>query len=82
MSDDLGIDLSKFQNLLQISDGKKYRLVKFADTDTFSLEQMLGSVVRQCYISDEKLRNRMQELSIEAVEVIASVLPDPGSTMS
>ena len=82
MSDDLGINLSKFQNLLQISDGEKYRLVEVADVDTFSLEQMLGSVVRKCYISDETLRNSMQEHSIEAVEVIASVLPDPGSTMS
>jgi len=76
------IDTSQLRSLFQTIQNVPYLRLAVSSANADNLKQLLGLPVRRCYITDEDLHQRAIELSLSTDEVLATKLPDPGSTMS
>jgi hypothetical protein len=59
-----------------------YILVRVSEDDAKSWIDKLAVAFRQCYVTDAVLEERAATLTVPKSEILASVLPDAGSTMS
>jgi hypothetical protein len=79
---DAPIDTAQLSSLFQTIQNVPYLRLAVSSENADNLKQLLGIPVRRCYITDEVLHQRATELSLSMEEVLATKLPDPGSTMS
>lgn len=57
-------------------------IVAISEDGRNGIEQLLPPHVRRCYITDEALRRRAEEVGVPIVDVIRAKIPDPGAVMS
>lgn len=87
---ELGLDLNQVLTWFPHEIGGPYTLVRVSAANANGWEVALRDAVRRCYLSDDMLRTRVQELEEELqgtfeslqTEVINSKLPDPSATMA
>lgn len=87
---ELGLNLSQVPTWFPHERERPYTLVRVSAANANGWEGALRDAVRRCYLSDDMLRNRAQELKEELkgtfesrqAEVISSKLPDPSATMA
>lgn len=79
---ELEVDLQAFGSLFSTVQDKPFAVIEINAAAASTLAEHLGAAVRRCYISDETLQERMVKTSMAAQEIIATKLPDRGSTMA
>lgn len=80
--DELELDIESARAWFALEERPGYSLVRVSVEASAGWSAALGVPVRRCYVSDSLMAQRSSELGITEAEVIASALPDPGSTMS
>lgn len=79
---DLGLDPSDILDWFEQQSNGNHELVILSDEVAANLPNRMPVAVRRCYISDDLLEERASKLGLGFEEVIAAVLPDPGSVMA
>lgn len=79
---ELGINIDDVRLWFSREDQPGFSLVHVSPAVAAGWAAALGVPVRRCYVSDEVLRTRGGRSGVTQRDVIASALPDPGSTMS
>lgn len=64
----------------QVAQG--YTRVSVTPEQVATWSDLLCDALRRCYISDQRLQERVQATQVPPVEIVAAKLPDPGSVMS
>lgn len=80
--DELGFDFKTAATWFQHQQDQPFALVKLTSAQTNELASEISVAVRRCYITDELLTQRAVALGIQQSEILASRLPDKGSTMA
>jgi hypothetical protein len=81
MSDDLGVSFHAAAGWFSAKKMPSYIFVDVAPIHAAALPATLGTAIRRCYISDDKVSTQAVHYP-PATKVIAAALPDPGSVMS
>lgn len=79
---ELDVELEAFREIFATVQDSPFTVVEIDTEDAAALAEKLGLAVRRCYISDDRLRDRMAEESVSAREIVPAKLPDRGSTMA
>ncbi|NRD57032.1 Hachiman antiphage defense system protein HamA [Corallococcus exiguus] len=79
---ELGLDPTKTILWFPPTQTSPYTLIQVSNENAKSWAHHLGVAVRRCYITDKHLADRAALLGLPASEILASKMPDPGSTMS
>ena len=79
---DLGLNCTQVRSWFTRLQNAPYVLARVSDEDAQILGATLGLPVRRCYIADSLLSKKSAQRGLSQREVIASKLPDPGSTMA
>jgi len=82
MAHDFGVDLPTWARVFGFVDETTHRRVVMSQVHMSAVSDTLGIAIRRSYISDEQVRKRQVETGHTAATIVASKLPDPGSTMS
>lgn len=82
MVHELEVDLKAFAGIFSTIQSAPFAVVEIDAVSAAALAEQLGVPVRRCYISDETLQDRMAKTSAGAQEIIATTLPNRGSTMA
>lgn len=80
--DELGFDFNTSIGWFPHQQEQPYVLVRLTAEQAQQLAADLAIAVRRCYITDAVLTQRSNELGIPQGDILASKLPDPGSTMA
>ena len=80
--DELGIDFDIVRGWFPELQNQPYVLVKLTPGLAEQLQQLTAVAVRRCFISDMLLAAKAVEMNRPQGEILASKLPDPGSTMA
>ena len=80
--DELGFDFNNAVAWFLHQQEQPYALVKLTAEQTEQLVSDTATAVRRCYISDQLLIEASAASGLAQSEVLASRLPDPGSTMA
>lgn len=80
--DELGFDFNSAVSWFQHQQDNPYILIKLKATHLTELSQTAILAIRRCYISDDLLNSRAANLQRPKTDILASRLPDPGSTMA
>lgn len=80
--DELGFDFNTSIGWFPHQQEQPYVLVRLTPEQAQQLGADLAIAVRRCYITDAVLTQRSNELGIPQGDILASKLPDPGSTMA
>ncbi|MCX6951114.1 MAG: DUF1837 domain-containing protein, partial [Verrucomicrobia bacterium] len=80
--DELQFDFRRALPWFVHSKDDPYVLVDVTSAHAKAWASELGSFVRRCYVSDAALETRAKATGRSKEELIAAVLPDPGSTMA
>lgn len=79
---DLGLDLQQVRTWFPHEKDAPYVLVRVSDAHAKAWADALGMAVRRCYVTDTLLSESAASRNVAQAEVIASRLPDAGSTMA
>lgn len=79
---DLGLDLEKARTWFPHEKEAPYVLVRVSDAHAKSWGDAIGIAVRRCYVTDAILSESATAREVAQADVIASRLPDAGSTMA
>lgn len=79
---DLGLDLQQVRTWFPHEKEAPYVLVRVNDAHAKAWAAALGIAVRRCYVTDALLSESAAARNVAQAEVIASRLPDAGSTMA
>lgn len=79
---DLGLEIDTVVPWFAVEPQAGYTRVAVAAEYTTTWDDILRDAVRRCYISDEQLAERAHVANITPAEIVAALLPDPGSIMS
>ncbi|MGN7860927.1 Hachiman antiphage defense system protein HamA [Microbacterium sp. 22303] len=79
---ELEVDLEAFGDIFATIQSAPFTVVEIDVAMAAALADQLGVPVRRCYISDETLQDRIARTSASSQEIIATKLPDRGSTMA
>jgi len=79
---ELGLDFDAARSWFAVKHESPFLLIEVDEETTKSWATHLGVPLRRCYITDGRLAERVRESGQNSQDVIATVLPDPGSTMS
>jgi hypothetical protein len=78
----LGLDLGVFAaSFLEVHD-VPFVLIRADVSECEKWAEILGVPARRCYISDARLQARAAAAKVDAAEIAAAMIPDPGSVMS
>jgi hypothetical protein len=80
--DELGFDFSTAATWFQHQQDHPFALVRLTTAQTAQLAGQIAVSVRRCYITDQQLTQSATTHGIQQAEVLASRMPDPGSTMA
>lgn len=80
--DDLGFDFADAAPWFAHAQDQPYVLIRVTPESLALLAQRIGEPLRRCYITDAELDTAALRHKIPRAEIVASRLPDPGSTMS
>jgi hypothetical protein len=80
--DELGLDAAAAAEWFEIKAQPFFFLVEMIGRDAQSWAHELGVAVRRCYIVDALVASKAAEHGVSYAEIIASKLPDAGSTMA
>lgn len=80
--DELGYDFNNAIAWFHHQQSHPFALVRLTSEQVVQLIGETGSAVRRCYINDETLKNSSAASGLSMVQVLASRLPEPGSTMA
>jgi hypothetical protein len=80
--DELGFDFATSMAWFNHEQDEPYVLVKLTTQQAQQLSGEMAISMRRCYIADSLLVRRAIELGIDQSEILASKLPDQGSTMA
>jgi len=80
--DDLNFQIEQILPWFTHEHEAPYVLVRVTADHANAWAQTLGIAVRRCYITDELLQSRAEALGVSREDILASKLPDAGSTMS
>jgi hypothetical protein len=80
--DELGLDPAQVASWFTCLQEQPFVLVSISESDVTSWAGELANAVRRCYIADDLLVSKAIQHGLSEREVLASRLPDPGSTMS
>jgi hypothetical protein len=78
----LGLDLGVFAASLAEIHDTPFVLIRADASQCEQWAELLGVPARRCYISDARLAARASEAKVDASEIAAAMIPDPGSVMS
>jgi hypothetical protein len=79
---DLGLDLQHVRTWFPHEKEAPYVLVRVSEAHAKGWADALGIAVRRCYVTDAVLSESATARNVAQAEVIASKLPDAGSTMA
>jgi hypothetical protein len=79
---ELGLDIVSVLSWFSHVQDQPYVLVNVSHDQTAAWSDILKAPVRRCYIADGLIEERAAKLEVAKSEIVASKLPDPGSTMS
>jgi hypothetical protein len=79
---DLGLDLQQVRTWFPHEKEAPYVLVRVSEAQAKGWADALGIAVRRCYVTDALLSESAAARNVAQAEVIASKLPDAGSTMA
>lgn len=79
---DLAIDLEELLYSFPKSADTPFVLVRVPDDQADAWLETLVDGLRRCYASDDYLQARAGEVGLSQAEVLATLLPDPGSVMA
>ena len=79
---DLGLEIDTVVPWFAVEPQAGYTRVAVAAEYTTTWDDILCDAVRRCYISDEQLAERAHMANTTPAEIVAALLPDPGSIMS
>lgn len=80
--DDLEVDFSTVLPWFPHEQEEPYVLIRVSAEHAQAWARVLGVPLRRCYITDAALQARAAALGISRRQVLATKLPDPGSTMA
>jgi Cap4 SAVED domain len=80
--DDLDFDVTAAVPWFPHGQETPYILIRVADAHAKAWAATLGVAVRRCYVTDGLLAERAKVSGASKADVLATVLPDPGSTMA
>ena len=80
--DDLGFNIAEALSWFKHEIENPYVLIKISDEHAKSWANALGIPVRRCYVTDQLLALQSQATKKPQSELLASKLPDQGSTMT
>lgn len=79
---ELGLEVGGVMSWFAVGPQQGYTRVAVSAAHAASWHGLLSDAVRRCYISDERLEAAATAANSTRSEVLASLLPDPGSVMS
>lgn len=79
---DLDLDIETTTEWFSNLEDTSYKLIRISDGVANVLQESLGNAIRQCYIDDDLLGERVEQSGLGVEELIAAKLPDQGSTMA
>jgi hypothetical protein len=79
---DLGLDIDQVRTWFPHEQNVPYVLVRVSGDHATAWAELLGGAVRRCYITDSLLQQSSEAHNVPPLDIIASRLPDPGSTMA
>lgn len=79
---ELGLDLEQVGDFFTLRNGTPCKIYEVPADIADALADVLSGAIRRCYISDAKLKANAGRTGRPQTEIVAAVLPDPGSTMS
>lgn len=80
--DEIGFDFNNSVAWFPHLQDQPYVLVRLTPEQTEQLADEMAVAVRRCYITDQSLTDWSAALGLQQSAVLASRLPDPGSTMA
>lgn len=80
--DELGFDFNNSIAWFEHQQDQPYVLVRLNAQQAAQLTTDISVSMRRCYIADHLLTTRAAETGLPQAEILASKLPDPGSTMA
>ncbi|MBB1060587.1 Hachiman antiphage defense system protein HamA [Marilutibacter spongiae] len=80
--DELGFDFEDAVAWFPHEQDQPYVLVRVSDQNVAELAAAMGVPLRRCYITDAAIEQAVQQHGVTRADVVRSVLPDAGSTMS
>lgn len=80
--DELGFDFNEAATWFQHQQDHPYVLVKLTPEQAERLAVEMAIAVRRCYITDQLLTESSAATGLQQPVILASKLPDPGSTMA
>ncbi len=82
MSEDLEIDSEVVAQWFVPIQEKPYVFMRISQAHVDSWIDVLGTLVRRCYVDDQTVTTRAALTGVAAVDIIAAKLPDPGAVMA
>lgn len=79
---DLGIDIAILPPWFEHQQEVPYVLIRVSAEHAAAWADVLGVPLRRCYVTDVDLEQNAQRTGRPQSELLAAVLPDPGSTMA
>lgn len=79
---DLGIESASILHWFEQEQDSPYVLVHLSEETAGALAEQLGELVRRCYADDAWLAENAERLGLSESEILATRIPDPGSTMA
>lgn len=79
---ELGLQINAILPWFVVEPGQQYTRVSVPAEHAATWSAVLSDAIRRCYISDEKLAERVEATHSTPAEILAAVLPDGGSIMS
>jgi hypothetical protein len=80
--DELGFDYNNSVGWFAHDQEHPYALVSITHQQAEQIVDSLAEAFRRCYITDEMMEENSSRLGVQLSDVLASKLPDPGSTMA
>lgn len=80
--DELGFDFNHALEWFEHQQNQPFALVRLTVEQVDQLISATSFAVRRCYITDQTLTNSSAASGLSVLQVLASRLPDPGSTMA
>ena len=79
---DLGLEIDAVEPWFAVEPQAGYTRVAVAAEYAATWDDILRDAVRRCYISDQQLAELAHVANTSPAEIVAALLPDPGSVMS
>jgi len=79
---DLGLQIATVLPWFAVEPQAEYTRVVVPAEYAATWDDILDDAVRRCYISDEQLAERAHAANVPRAQIVAALLPDPGSVMS